>query len=39
MVTKNIKRKRHFSGFSLLHVLLIGAVTDGLAIVWILGLF
>ncbi len=39
MVTKNIKRKRHFGGFSLLQVLFIGAVVDGLAIVWILGLF
>ncbi len=39
MVRKSIKKTRHISGFSLFHVLLIGTIVDGLAIVWILGLF
>ena len=39
MVRKNIKRTRHFSGFSLFHILLTGAIADGLTVVWIIGLF
>jgi hypothetical protein len=39
MVKKSIKKTRHFIGFSLFHVLFMGAIADGLAVVWILGLF
>ncbi len=36
---KNIKRRRKFRGFSIFDVLLIGTIADGLAVIWILGLF
>ncbi len=39
MNRKNNKSKRHFRGFSLFNVLTISVIADGLAVLWILGLF
>ncbi len=39
MNRKNNKKRRTFNGFSLFNLIMISAVADGLAVLWILGLF
>jgi hypothetical protein len=39
MNRKNNNRRKHFKGFSLLNLIFISVIADGLAVLWIFGIF